>query len=280
MSKYFNTFSTRAFSISGYDAPLYVHMLDSDINKSELQLQKLMQGLLSINNRKIVTYSKWAEISCIAQNLLETKHFWKKLTRNDKNISSSVFDFYRFETLRSIAALNQDLSLFAYQTLSNILYQSSIGFGVDNDYGLSTITRSRFSNILLKEMIDITEHDDKISFDKDDLLIWHNVTNMIICNASQPFKQQFKSLLSYEISYGLSPSTKSETLETLIKNSKSIAIVPMISGINSISTALVNENWIVALKATATTGAVVLGLLSTIALSDVIIRWLKQRELN
>ena len=104
------------------------------------------------------------------------------------------------------------------------------------------------------------------------------VLYLIQNNPTNKFKKQFAKVLDYEVPFGLSPKSKSETLEALIKNSKTIALVPMFSGINTVSTALTTGEWLVALKAAAATGAVVIVLISTIAISDRIVHWLKTKK--
>ena len=163
-----------------------------------------------------------------------------------------------------------------------MIYQASEGLDFDTDYhSVADISPSnQLTTILNNEISDRIRNDSELNLGRDDLILWRKVNNLVLNTVSQEFKANFNPILSYEVPFGMSPTNKSETIEALIKNSKTIALVPMISGVHSISTALSNAQWILALEATVTTGAVVIGLMSTIALSDKIINWMKKEEIE
>jgi hypothetical protein len=154
------------------------------------------------------------------------------------------------------------------------------------DYPSSSLSMEWFVNTLQAELLREIDKSGLKNFSgdegvsRDEVIAWFRVFSLVITKPTPDFKKHFNELLGYDIPYGLSPETKSTSLETLIKNSKTIAVVPMLSGINSISTALANGDWVIAIQAAASTGAVVIIVLSSLALSDKIIEWLNRREVK
>ena len=283
-----STFSSRTFSIPGYSAPLFVHVLDADIQNVETSLQSIVQDILLVPERKVITGDRWRFITDVALKILADNEFWQKFL--SERIKSStiwqesineVLTFYRQETSRHFERVREDHTLFAYQALTGLLYRASEGYIADDEYGIPTmLPLPRFSAVLREELIARTENNKDFHFGKDDLLVWQQVNSFISTSISQEFKASFTPLLDYEIPYGMSPETKSETLSKIIENSKTIAVVPFLAGATTITTAISNGDLVLALKTALTTGAVVIVLMSTIALSDAIIRWMKKEEIK
>lgn len=288
MADHLNSFSSRVLFIPNYSAPLFVHVLDADERVTSKPLESIVQDILLVPRRRVVTSRGWTRIADMASDILGDEEFWNRVIKEELGASelwrNQILDFleyYRAETARYIARMQEDQSFFAYQALSNLVYQASEGFGPEYDYGVSgTIPLPRFSAILNDELINRVESNSNIQLGRDDLRVWRQVNGLILNSVSQEFKQNFSPLLSYEIPFGLSPETKSDTLEALIKHSRVIAVVPVASGLHSISTALSTQQWVLALEATATTGAVLIILMGSIGLADVIVRWIKKREVE
>jgi hypothetical protein len=150
---------------------------------------------------------------------------------------------------------------------------------VGYEYGIPVATPiPQFHAILNDELMDRLEENRELRIGRDDLRVWRRVNNLIFSPVSPEFKESFSPVMSYEVPYGLSPKIESKTLEHLVKESRKVAIIPVLSGLNTAGTALANEQWIVALQATATTGAVLIIFLGSVALADILIRWMKNRE--
>ena len=162
----------------------------------------------------------------------------------------------------------------------NSVYRASEGEVPVMGYPLSVLGEELFFNVLQSELFQLIDKKRSIEISREEIVAWFRVFNLIITKPTPDFKKYFNEILNYEIPYGLSPETKSMSLESIIKNSKNIAVVPMLTGINSISTALVNGDWVIAVQAAASTGAVVIILLSSLALSDKIIGFINRREVK
>ena len=113
---------------------------------------------------------------------------------------------------------------------------------------------------------------------QDEYFFWLKTTNLLLQPVSQPFKDEFRSLVAYEIPYGLSPQIKSEKLETILANANKVAILPLIQGASEVGSAIAAHHWGVALQAATTSGAVVIILLTAITVSERIYQWKKGAE--
>lgn len=286
MADNLTTFSSRAFTIPNYSAPLFVHVIDAEENLLHHPLDSILQDMFLIPQRRVVTTEKWRIIASIAIDILQDEQFWETVVQEQFGYPvlwrQQILDlqaYYRSEAIRQIERMREDQSFFAYQALTNLIYQASEGNSPDYEYGVATtLPLPRFSAILTDELIERTSGNTNFQFGMDDLRVWRQVNGLVLSSVSQEFKQSFAPLLSYEIPYGLSPQVRSDTLDALLKNSRMVAIIPLASGVQTVSTALATSQWLVALQAAATTGATVVILLGSIAISDVLIRWLRKRE--
>ncbi len=281
-----DSFSLRVLTLPDFRTPLYAHVLDADQRDVELSLSKVVKDISLSSSTQIISEFKWESISWIAKTILEDDKLWQRLSPRNPSRSidiKSSWKVYRKKLIKLISLTRELPSNLAYEAISNSLYQSSEGLPLPLDYTIAPSSLMWFNETLSAQVIHYIEKkkmcEKQISqLERDDVIAWLRVMYLIQNTPTNKFKKQFAEILNYEIPFGLSPKSKSETLEALIKNSKTIALVPMLSGINSVSTALTNGEWLVALKAATSTGAVVVVLISTIAISDRIVNWLKVRK--
>jgi len=281
------TYSSRGFSVPGYSAPLFVNAMDME-EAPERPFESIIQEMLLVPQRRIVTVERWNLIAEMTLKILEDEAFWQRVIKEELGYTKAwrkpiedLLAYYRVETARRFELIRQDHTFFAYQALKNLVYQASEGIGPGYEYGVPVaLPFPRFSAILNDELTDWLEHDSDVRAGRDDLLVWRRVNSLVMGSTSLEFKASFAPLLEYEIPYGLSPKTKSDTLEAIIKHARTIAVIPVLSGLESTATALATQQWILALQAAATTGGVMIIFLSSVALSDVIVRWLKKREIE
>jgi hypothetical protein len=275
------SFNCRTFSLPNYTAPLYVHTLDIDASIADLELPDFLKQISSTSNHHVVTINKWLRVSYLVVEILKNDNLWARLAKTNpyrKAELNSTWSTFRQRTVNKMEQIQNDKTQLAYLMALNSVYRASEGDVPLVDYPSSSLSIEWFMNTLQGELLRKIDTERDIPISIDDVVAWFRVFSLIITKPTPNFKKYFNDLLGYEIPYGLSPETKSTSLETLIKNSKTIAVVPMLSGINSISTALANGNWVIAIQAAASTGAVVIIVLSSLALSDKIIEWLNRRE--
>ncbi len=278
--------SLRVLSLPDYRVPLYAHVLDSDNNINESNLELLTQQIARSSRTQIITTDKWDRLSSIAADILGDERLWSKLSPQNPSVRKelhSTWDVYRKKLIRQLKFTRSVPSKLAYEAISNSLYQSSEGIMLPLDYTISPSSLTWFNETLSAQIIMYIETNRKRKpmckyLERDDVVAWLRLLFLVQNNPTQRFKKQFSNLLTYEVSFGLSPKSRSETLEALIKNSKAIALVPLLTGINTISSALTTGEWLVALKAATTTGAVVIVLISTIAVTDRIIDWVNSKK--
>ena len=110
---------------------------------------------------------------------------------------------------------------------------------------------------------------------QDDYSFWLKTTNLLLQPVSSTFKDEFQSLFEYEIPYGLSPGTKSDSLGTILSHANKVALLPLIQGANEVGSAIASHHWGVALEAATTSGAVVIIMLTAVAISERIYNWKK-----
>jgi len=280
------SFSLRVLSLEDYRTPLYVHVLDSDQRYSDIPLSDFSKHIAYASSTQVITEDKWERISGIAESILLKDELWNKLSlQNPSRIMpiNSSWKIYRNTLIQQIRQTREIPSKLAFVAIKNSLYQSSEGAPLPLDYTVLPSSVTWFNETLSGQVIQFIEKNNRKNKDledieRDDVVAWLRLLYLIQNNPTKKFKEQFKEALKYDIPFGLSPKSKSETLEKLVKNSKTIALVPMLSGINTVSTALTTGEWLVALKAATTTGAVVIVLISTIAISDRIVNYLKVKK--
>ena len=248
-------------------------------------MAEIAQDVAFASSTHVITEEKWEIISNIAELILEKDELWKMLSlRNPSRINSinSSWKVYRNTLIKQIRLTRELPSNLAFEAISNSLYQSSEGLPLPLDYTVSPSSLIWFNETLSGQVINFIEKNKNNlrlrKLERDDVIAWLRLLYLIQNNPTRKFKSQFKEALNYDIPFGLSPKSKSETLEALIKNSKTIALVPMLSGINTVSTVLTTGEWLVALEAATATGAVVIVLLSSIAISDRIVNYLQVRK--
>ncbi len=277
------SFNCRTFSLPNYTAPLYVHSLDIDASISELDLSSFLKQVSSASNHHIVTIEKWLRISSLIVGILKNDDLWGHLGKTNpyRNTElNSSWGTFRQRIVRNMIQIQDDRTQLAYLMALNSVYRASEGDVPIMDYPSANHSVEWFKGTLQSELLRAIDRNKSVNISRDEIIAWFRVFSLVITKPTPDFKKYFNELLGYEIPYGLSPATKSTTLETLIKNSKTIAVVPMLSGVNSISTALANGDWVIAIQAAAATGAVVIIVLSSLALSDKIIEWLNRREIK
>ena len=278
--------SLRVLSLPDYRVPLYTHVLDSDDNINESNLEILTQQIARSSRSQIITTDKWSKLSSIAVEILADDHLWRKLYPQNPNVRQelhSTWNIYRKKLISQLKFTRDIPSNLAYEAISNSLYQSSEGITLPLDYMIAPSSLTWFNETLSAQIIKHIEKNKNRNpgcryLERDDVVAWLRLLFLVQNNPTRRFKEQFSDLLIYEVPFGLSPKSRSETLEALIKNSKAIALVPLLTGINTVSSALTTGEWLVALKAATTTGAVVIVLISTIAVTDRIIDWVKSKE--
>ncbi len=278
--------SLRVLSLPDYRVPLYAHVLDSDDNINESNLEILTQQIARSSRTQIITTDKWSKLSSIAVEILADDHLWRKLVPQNPSIRQelhSTWNIYRKKLISQLKFTRDVPSNLAYEAISNSLYQSSEGITLPLDYMIAPSSLTWFNETLSAQIIKYIEKNKNRNpecryLERDDVVAWLRLLFLVQNNPTRRFKEQFSDLLNYEIPFGLSPKSRSETLEALIKNSKAIALVPLLTGINTVSSALTTGEWLVALKAATTTGAVVIVLISTIAVTDRIIDWVKSKK--
>jgi len=285
MENCIDSFSLRVLTLSDYRTPLYTHVLDSDQRNQEIPLADLAKDIALASKTHVITQEKWEVISNIAESILQKDELWKMLSHRDPYRVASInssWRVYRKTLIKQIRLTRELPSNLAYEAIANSLYQSSEGLPLPLDYTVSPSSLTWFNETLSGQVINFIEKNRNNlqlkELERDDVVAWLRLLYLIQNNPTRKFKSQFKEALGYEIPFGLSPKSKSETLEALIKNSKTIALVPMLSGINTVSTALTTGEWLVALEAATATGAVVVVLISSIAISDRIVNYLKTRK--
>jgi len=277
--------SLRVLSLPDYSVPLYAHVLDADDNINEFSLDALTQQIARSSRTQIITTSKWDKLSSMAVDVLEDDRLWQRLTLQNPNVRRelhSTWKIYRKKLISQLRFTREVPSNLAYEAISNSLYQSSEGITLPLDYMIAPSSLTWFNEALSAQIIKYIENNRRSNqeckyLERDDVVAWLRLLFLVQNNPTKRFKSQFSDLLIYEVPFGLSPKSRSETLEALIKNSKSIALVPLLTGINTVSSALTTGEWLVALKAATTTGAVVIVLISTIAITDRIIDWMNTR---
>jgi len=277
--------SLRVLSLPDYSVPLYAHVLDADDNINEFSLDALTQQIARSSRTQIITTSKWDKLSSMAVDVLEDDRLWQRLTLQNPNVRRelhSTWRIYRQKLISQLRFIREVPSNLAYEAISNSLYQSSEGITLPLDYMIAPSSLTWFNEALSAQIIKYIENNRRSNqeckyLERDDVVAWLRLLFLVQNNPTKRFKSQFSDLLIYEVPFGLSPKSRSETLEALIKNSKSIALVPLLTGINTVSSALTTGEWLVALKAATTTGAVVIVLISTIAITDRIIDWMNTR---
>lgn len=277
------SFNCRTFSLPNFTAPLYVHSMDIDTSISNLELPVLLKQVSSVSNHHIVTINKWLSISSLVIEILKNENFWSRLVIIKSFEKSEIVYSWvalRGYVLNKITKIQVDESQLTYLMALNSVYRASEGEVPVMGYPLSVLGEELFFNVLQSELFQLIDKKRSIEISREEIVAWFRVFNLIITKPTPDFKKYFNEILNYEIPYGLSPETKSMSLESIIKNSKNIAVVPMLTGINSISTALVNGDWVIAVQAAASTGAVVIILLSSLALSDKIIGFINRREVK
>ncbi len=278
--------SLRVLSLPDYRVPLYAHVLDSDDNINESNLEILTQQIARSSRTQIITTDKWSKLSSIAVEILADDHLWRKLVPQNPSIRQelhSTWNIYRKKLISQLKFTRDVPSNLAYEAISNSLYQTSEGITLPLDYMIAPSSLTWFNETLSAQIIKYIEKNKNRNpecryLERDDVVAWLRLLFLVQNNPTRRFKEQFSDLLNYEIPFGLSPKSRSETLEALIKNSKAIALVPLLTGINTVSSALTTGEWLVALKAATTTGAVVIVLISTIAVTDRIIDWVKSKK--
>jgi len=267
---------------------LFVDVLDISEEVSEEGLESVAQSVLLVPQRHIVTVDRWNLIAELTLSILDDEPFWRRVIREQLGYTEAwqrsiedLLAYYRVETARNFKLIREDYSSFAYKALSSLVYQASEGVGPGYEYGvLAVMPFPQFFAILNDELMDRLEANPDLQVGRDDLLVWRRVNSLILSPVSQEFKKSFSPLLSYEVPYGLSPNIKSETLEAIIQEARKIAVIPVLSGLNTASTALATRQWVVALEAAAATGAVLIIFLGSVALADVIVRWMRKREIE
>lgn len=280
------TISLRVLSLPDYRIPLYAHVLDSDERINDSSLDKVVQLLSRSSTTQVITDKKWELLSGIASNILEDDRLWQRLTPQNptaRHELHSTWKIYRKKLISQLKFTSDIPSNLAYEAISNSLYQSSEGITLPLDYMIAPSSLTWFNETLSAQIIKFIERkklkDPLLKhLERDDVIAWLRLLFLVQNNPTQRFKKQFSELLIYEIPFGLSPKSRSETLEALIKNSKAIALVPLLTGINTVSSALTTGEWLIAIKAATTTGAVVIVLISTIAITDRIIQWINMKK--
>lgn len=263
--------TSRAFAIEGYASPLVVTALDSGTFGAEMSLSRLF----SVPNRHVLDVeARWQEISTIAERVLDEDDTWRLLAHNNPfriGGKGSNWRSYRMTVTKLLRRIAKDPTYLAFLVASNSVYVASEGLDVNLDYTISIPSIDWFYDALASLLVRRVGGQKGSSVSRDDILLWKRVVRLAAVNPSPEFKQAFNPVLGYEIPFGLSPQTESDSLKKLISNAKNVALIPMIAGVHTTSTAISNGEWVVALKAASTSGAVVLVLLSTIAVADTIL---------
>lgn len=280
----FSSLSLRVLTLPDYRNPLYCYVLDAEIHQNNFSVSTVIEELARSSSTQVVTDKKWAFLSNIAVSVLEDERLWQILL--SENSTFRVFKswkIYRKKLVSQLLFTKEIPSNLAFKAISNSLYQSSEGVVLPLDYYIEPSTFKWFNETLGSQIIRFIERrklqEKELShIERDDVVAWLRLLFLIQNNPTHRFKEQFNDLLHYEIPYGLSPKSSSSTLEDLVKNSKTIALVPMLTGINSISTALGTGEWLVALKAAGATGATVIVLISSLAITDRIVDWMKSKR--
>lgn len=282
-----STYSSRVLSVPGYSASLFVSSLDAE-DTLHTSFESTVQEVLLIPKRHIVTMERWNTIAEATLTVLEDDSFWNRVITTELGYAKrwrepveDMLEYYRVETARNFEVIRQDHSALGYKALSSMMYQASEGAGLGYEYGIpAVIPFPQFFAILNDELIDLMETESDWHLGRDDLRVWRRVNSLVMASVSPEFKSSFSPLLRYDIPYGLSPEMKSETLEAIIKEARKVAVIPVLSGIGTASTALANQQWVVAIEAAAATGAVLIIMLGSVALADAMIHWMRRREIE
>lgn len=282
MSK-IESFSERSLFLENYSAPLHVLTIDAAIESAE-DINKILSQIFLLPKKQIMDYSNWISISRKVIRILADDNFsqWinKYLLFDIKEIrkrEAEKIDANKQELIRTLSRINEDSSLFGYLALRNTIYLVSEGSlifdayetGEDNITILPIIKQLAFNRLVSKNEIS-----------QDMFSYWLKTTNLLLQPVSMDFKDEFNKLLDYSVPFGLSPKTDSETLNNLISHAKYIAIYPLMQGISEVGNAILTHQWGIAIKAAATTGGVVILIMTSIAITDRISRWIRSKEKN
>jgi hypothetical protein len=267
MSTQAQSFSTRVFLLEDYSAPLQVLALDAD-SEGDDDFQQSLAQIFLLPERLIMQHEDWTRLSKDIVAEIRSNGFRAWVAGNAELAAEAS------ELAREILEFQESGAKFAFTAIRNVVYLSSEGPLVDVDeYGVSVgpeIRQYVFDKLIL----------DRKRLTQDEFSFWLRTTNLLQQPVSRSFHSQFEGLLEYEIPFGLSPKTKSETIEELFSQAKKVAIVPLIYGANQVGNAIVANQWAVAIKAAAAGGGAVIIMLSAIAIAEAITRWKRSSREN
>jgi len=245
-----SSFSSRTFTLPDYTAPLNVYTFDYDNETSDYDVTDILTQISFTSFHHVITIQKWQAISPIVLAELRNDEKWERLATGNSYRNpqlKSSWKKHRQQVIQKLIQIQEENTQIIYLSTLNSAYRASEGDTSYLEYTISPSSLNWFFETLQSQVyaqIQRANREANESITKEDVISWFRVFTLINNNPTNEFKKQFNSLLEYEIPYGLSPATKSETLESLIKGAKSIALVPMLSGINSIGTALANGEWV------------------------------------
>lgn len=102
------------------------------------------------------------------------------------------------------------------------------------------------------------------------LLAWTRKTDRVSTSLTQ--------LGRYDIPYGNSPETKSETLRNMIQNARSVVVAPLVAGGLQSSSYISTGQYAAAFQCAVTAGAVTLLLVGSVGLADLVVDFLSRRR--
>lgn len=86
-----------------------------------------------------------------------------------------------------------------------------------------------------------------------------------------------ETILKYHAPYGLSPPTESSPIEELMKHAQYAAVVPLVLGIHDVGAAIHQHDWLLAFETAASTGGAVIVIVSSVAVAQIVVRWLAMK---
>jgi hypothetical protein len=274
------SFNERVLLLGNYSAPLRILSIDNDSGFNQEFRQNLSQIFL-LPERQVSDYSRWKDIGSTIVDKLQSDEIFAWLTdRKMTDAQGSLLDnernqidSQRQELIKNILRLSENASLYAQLAIRNIVYMASEGSMLFNPYEEEgrlirpVISRFLFDTLVVNSKIP-----------QDDFSFWLKTTNLLLQPVSPAFKDEFQALFNYEIPYGLSPGTKSDSLGTILSHANKVALLPLIQGANEVGSAIASHHWGVALEAATTSGAVVIIMLTAVAISERIYNWKKSSE--